>query len=151
VTPASVHRNPAWLVDVGVPHLIVRSDAGLFLKKDFVEEARALRFHPAFAPAGTNVNYAEALAPDLVAMRTYERGIEDEVLSCSSGSWAALHALAQAGIPLTSPLRISNAARSPLTFEFALEKGAVKDVRLTGDARLIFMADIEREAWTWGV
>ena len=150
VKKVDVHPGPAWLVDVGVPHLIVTADEGLFRKEDFVEEARALRYHQAFAPAGTNVNYAEVLEPDIVAMRTYERGIEDEVLSCSSGSWAALHALAKAGVGLRSPLQIANAARLPLTFEFVLEKESVKDVRLTGDARLIFLAGIEREAWTWG-
>jgi diaminopimelate epimerase len=145
-----VRRGPAWLVDVGVPHLVIPAADDLFRREAFVEEARALRFHPALAPEGANVNFAAVLAPERVAMRSYERGIEDEVLSCSSGSWAALHALAASGAVLHSPLRIDNASRLPLTFEFKLEEGIPAGVRLTGDARLVFLGRVGREAWIWG-
>jgi len=145
-----VRPGPAWLVDVGVPHLIIPAARDLFRREGFVEEARALRFHPALAPEGANVNFVAVLRPDVVAMRTYERGIEDEVLSCSSGSWAALHALAASGAALRSPLRIVNASVLPLTFEFKLEEGKPAGMRLTGDARLVFLGRVGREAWTWG-
>jgi len=150
VRPVRVRRGPAWLVDVGVPHLIVPAADDLFHRKNFVEEARALRFHPALAPGGANVSFTAVLKPGLLAMRTYERGIEDEVLSCSSGSWAALHALAESGAVLRSPVHILNAARLPLIFEFNSVEGKPEGLRLTGDARLIFLGRVGQEAWTWG-
>lgn len=147
----AVHKFPSWLVDVGVPHLIVVADEDVFQRKGFVEEARALRYHAEFEPAGTNVSFASVLDPGVVAMRTYERGIEDEVLSCSSGSWAALHALVLAGVELQSEVQIATMGKIPLGFEFEREREGLKDVRLTGDARLVFLAGLEREAWEWGV
>jgi diaminopimelate epimerase len=138
-------------VDVGVPHLIVVADEDVFQHKGFVEEARALRYHAEFAPAGTNVSFACVLDPGIVAMRTYERGIEDEVLSCSSGSWAALHALVLAGAEIHSEVQIATMGKIPLGFEFERDRGGLKNVRLTGDARLIFLGPLEREAWEWGV
>ena len=150
IREVDVRQGPAWLVDVGVPHLIVPADGALFRMEHFVEEARALRFHPALAPEGANVNFAAALEPGVLAMRTYERGIEDEVLSCSSGSWAALHALAKAGIVLQSPLQVLNAAATPLIFDFETAGGELTNLRLTGEARLIFLGRIQREAWDWG-
>lgn len=146
-----VHPFPAWLVDVGVPHLIVVAEEDVFQRKGFVEEARALRYHAEFAPLGTNVSFASVLDPGIVAMRTYERGIEDEVLSCSSGSWAALHALVLAGADLADDVQVATMGKIPLGFEFERERGGLKNVRLTGDARLVFLASLDREAWEWGV
>ena len=136
-------------MDVGVPHLIVPADDTIFRMEHFVEEARALRFHEALGPEGANVNFAAAMEPGVLAMRTYERGIEDEVLSCSSGSWAALCALIKAGIGLQSPLRILNAAATPLIFDFETAQGEPTHLRLTGEARLVFLGRIQREAWDW--
>lgn len=146
-----VHKFPAWSVDVGVPHLIVVADEDVFLREGFVEEARALRHHAEFAPEGTNVSFCSVLDPGIVAMRTYERGIEDEVLSCSSGSWAALHALVQAGARLDREVQVATMGKIPLSFEFEREGAGLRDVRLTGDARLIFQGPLDREAWEWGV
>jgi diaminopimelate epimerase len=146
-----VHSCPAWFVDVGVPHLIVVADSDVFQREGFLEEARSLRHHAAFAPAGTNVSFVSLLDPGIVAMRTYERGIEDEVLSCSSGSWAALHALALEGVDLPAEVQVATMGQIPLEFAFDREGTEIKRVRLTADARLIFLAGLEREAWEWGV
>jgi diaminopimelate epimerase len=45
-----------------------------------------LRNHPAFAPLGTNVSFAERTGPDALAIRTFERGVEGETFACGSGS-----------------------------------------------------------------
>ena len=52
---------------------------------DVVSHGRALREHDYFAPAGTNANFVKLLAPDHIAIRTYERGVEDETLACGTG------------------------------------------------------------------
>jgi diaminopimelate epimerase len=76
--------------DTGSPHLIRMVDD----LTDFpvVEEGRKLRNSTLFMPAGINVNFVEK-AGDQVFIRTYERGVEDETLSCGTGVIAAALAI----------------------------------------------------------
>jgi diaminopimelate epimerase len=70
---------------VGVPHAVE------FVEDlDMVEVAtlgREVRHDPAFAPAGTNMNFAEVRNGRLF-VRTYERGVEAETKACGTGSVA---------------------------------------------------------------
>jgi diaminopimelate epimerase len=74
--------------DTGVPHLVIPVDD---LEAVPVREWGArLRHHELFAPGGVNVNWiAPDGAPDRFALRTYERGVEDETLACGTGASAA--------------------------------------------------------------
>jgi diaminopimelate epimerase len=56
-----------------------------------------LRRHPAFGEEGTNVSFAEVLAPGKLAIRTFERGVEGETLACGSGSAVAATLARQRG------------------------------------------------------
>jgi diaminopimelate epimerase len=87
----------AHFIDTGVPHAVV------FVpdveKADVRAAGRALRFHKAFGPAGANVDFVSARGGAL-ALRTYERGVEDETLACGTGIVAAAavaRALGRAG------------------------------------------------------
>ena len=51
---------------------------------DVEEEGKALRWDPAFAPVGTNVNFVH-VAPDGLHVRTFEKGVEGETLACGTG------------------------------------------------------------------
>ncbi len=74
-------------IDTGVPHTIVYVNglAGIDVNKI----GPTIRYHKAFAPRGTNVNFVEQNSKDLVAVRTYERGVEAETRACGTGSVAA--------------------------------------------------------------
>ncbi|MBU4378082.1 MAG: diaminopimelate epimerase, partial [Proteobacteria bacterium] len=80
-TPMTVH-----FADTGVPHAVVLVDdvAAVNVR----ELGRSLRFHPRFAPAGTNVNFAQVKDRSTMLLRTFERGVEDETYACGTGACA---------------------------------------------------------------
>lgn len=79
-----IHVN---FINTGVPHAVIFTE-GLD-KFDIAGIARFIRYHKRFAPAGTNVNFVEALDKGAIKVRTYERGVEDETLACGTGSVAS--------------------------------------------------------------
>jgi diaminopimelate epimerase len=76
-----------YLLDTGSPHLVH------FVKniRDYPVAAagREIRYSDAHKENGINVNFAEAISKDTLYVRTYERGVEDETLSCGTGVVAA--------------------------------------------------------------
>jgi diaminopimelate epimerase len=74
-------------IDTGVPHTVIFS-SGLE-KIDVFNLGQLIRYHKKFAPRGTNVDFIEALGSNSVAIRTYERGVENETLACGTGSVAS--------------------------------------------------------------
>lgn len=145
-------EDTSWsghLVDVGVPHLIIRFDSDLETL-DFIPLARTMRFHPLLQPEGANVSFIQVEDERLVRIRTYERGIEDEMLSCSSGSWAALFALLKQGIALESPVQVLPKCLIPLNFHFDIKDRKFSSLSLQAEARFVFTATVDPEAWNWG-
>ena len=86
---------------VGVPHLVARVTGLAELDLEVV--AAPLRRHPAVGAEGANVNFYQIDGDGRVAIRTWERGVEAETLSCGSGSVAvALVVMAERGTPVSS-------------------------------------------------
>jgi diaminopimelate epimerase len=88
-----LYNLPTWIkagyfLDTGVPHLVLVCDSGL-KQKPIEKYGKLLRFHKDFGPEGTNVNFVE-LNPDAsIFVRTFERGVEKETLSCGTGITAS--------------------------------------------------------------
>jgi len=105
---------------------------------DIDTEGRALRWHEAFAPVGTNVNFVH-IAPDGLHVRTFEKGVEGETLACGTGLTACALVAHHAGVPTAAPGAYRLRARQDwLSVNFtpgADEK--FTDVYLTGPARLV--------------
>ncbi len=86
-----------YAVNTGVPHAVI-----LVEKVDAVDVGTAappIRNHPTF-PKGANVNFVERTGENSIRIRTFERGVEDETLSCGTGATAAaavVHRLGLAG------------------------------------------------------
>ncbi|MEZ4830234.1 MAG: diaminopimelate epimerase [Bacteroidia bacterium] len=80
-----------WL-DTGSPHFVSFNDQPVAEINVFAE-GRKIRYSEPFASAGgTNVNFANILSPQKLRVRTYERGVEDETLSCGTGVTACAYA-----------------------------------------------------------
>jgi len=74
---------------VGVPHLIVRVEWSDFWQRSLAPLAPALRAHADIPTGGANVSFVLVTGPRELAVRSWERGIEGETLSCGSGDAAA--------------------------------------------------------------
>ncbi len=134
-----------WDIDflvVGVPHAVVWVDD--VEEVNVIASGRMLRNHGAFAPAGTNVNFAMADSDRHIRVRTYERGVEEETLACGTGSVSAAISLAHRR-GMTGPQRITVIPTSgdALTIGFELNGIGSTNVTLSGPARFVFSTVIE--------
>jgi diaminopimelate epimerase len=142
-TGASVPGLDATLhsFNTGVPHVVAFVDD--LAAVDVLRHGSAIRHHEAFAPFGTNANFAAVLAPDHIAVRTYERGVENETLACGTGmvACALFHHLLN-GTP--SPIKVDVKGGDTLEIGFEKEgEQGFKNVTLTGPADFVFEGDIE--------
>jgi diaminopimelate epimerase len=131
-------------VNTGVPHAVVLTDGVEGV--DVAGLGREIRFHPQFAPAGTNADFICTESSGGIAIRTYERGVEGETLACGTGAVAG--ALVAAGkLGLGSPVSVRTAGGERLTVYFENRSGDYRNVYQEGDARLIYTGVLHPEAW----
>lgn len=76
-----------FILDTGSPHYVkmVSDVAGV----DVFKKGSEIRYSNSFAEKGINVNFVEVKKDDEIAVRTYERGVENETFSCGTGVTAA--------------------------------------------------------------
>lgn len=106
---------------------------------DIIEKGRAIRYNELYSPHGTNVNFAHLFENELY-VRTYEKGVENETLSCGTGVTASAIA---ASLKYGGNNFIVNTAGGKLSVNFVRTENSFKKVKLTGPARLIFQGEIE--------
>jgi len=133
-------------VNTGVPHAVMVVDN---LDETPVKEmGKEIRFHPDFAPAGTNANFVSVQPDNIVAVRTYERGVEDETLACGTGCVASALITARK-FALASPVTLLTRSGGYLRIYFTFNQDAFSDVYMEGDARVIYRAELCEEAWNY--
>ena len=136
--------GPAHRLNTGVPHVVVTVED--LEAVDVLGLGRRLRHHALFAPAGTNVNFT-AIRPDgRLAVRTYERGVEDETLACGTGCVAVAVAGART-MGHKSPIALVTRSNAVLTVHFSEKAGEFVDVFLEGDARVVYAGQLWDEGW----
>ncbi len=129
-----------WFVDTGSPHH-VRYVAKV---EDYpvLEEGAKIRYSDQY-PNGANVNFVETISDKAILVRTYERGVEDETLSCGTGVTAC--ALVHGKLKNSNEIAIKTKG-GDLKVNFSLHpNGKITDIWLVGPAKQVFSGKVDLE------
>ncbi len=135
-----IHNAPeSHFLHTGSPHVVRFTDDLEVL--DVVSEGRAIRYAEPFRPGGTNVNFTQVLGDNVLFVRTYERGVEDETYSCGTGvTAAALAAHRQFAMPGPVAIRTLGGDLC-VSFEERAD-GSYTNIYLIGPAKRVFAGQI---------
>ncbi|MGZ4810707.1 MAG: diaminopimelate epimerase [Thermoanaerobaculia bacterium] len=126
---------------VGVPHYVIPVTDDLW-SLDITPLGRAIRQHRELKPdGGANVNFVRVHGQHEIEVRTYERGVEAETLSCGSGVVASVSVSALFD-RVQSPVTVLTRSGIRLEVSFTRDGDELRDLRLKGDARLVYRATI---------
>lgn len=129
--------------DTGVPHVV------LFVKNIHTAPLEVLgkkiRFHKAFKPAGTNVNFVKKKNSHALWIRTYERGVEDETSACGTGVTASVLIGGLTGL-VKSPVRCITHSGGILTVHYDVSAGGkhagFENICLEGTVEVTFEGEV---------
>ncbi|MGK9369807.1 diaminopimelate epimerase [Melioribacter sp. Ez-97] len=135
----------AYEINTGARHLVINiDDVRKSSLEDFdnfpvVELGRNLRYSERFKPEGINVNFIEFRDSGL-KIRTYEKGVEDETLSCGTGS-AAAAIVAHKIFNYNPPVVLHPRSGDEFIVDFKTDD-KIADVSLTGPAKIIYKGEL---------
>lgn len=125
-----------YFLDTGSPHYVEFVDK--VAEIDVVGEGRKTRYSERFSPGGTNVNFVE-LNDDRIFVRTYERGVENETLSCGTGVTAsAIATYLETG----KKNYLIHTTGGDFGVTFTEENSKFSDIWLRGPAVMVFEGEI---------
>ncbi len=129
----------AFFANTGSPHYVKYLED--IQQIDFISSAKEVRNSPNYIENGVNVNFIEK-ADNGIRIRTYERGVEDETLSCGTGvtACALVHAVSMG----SNNGEISvDTKGGELSVRFVFNGNSFTDVWLKGAATYVFKGEID--------
>ena len=132
--------NDDLFIDTGSPHYTkIVDDINDF---DVYNQGKLIRNSLEFKEFGVNVNFVQIISKNEFSVRTYERGVENETLSCGTGVTAV--ALAMFHLKKTNSKKLKiNTRGGVLTVEFNNSENGYSEIKLTGKVEMIFSGEIE--------
>ncbi len=132
--------NTNYFLNTGSPHYVTFRDD--IKNIDVYNRGREIRYSAEFSPEGTNVNFVE-FQNDKLFVRTYERGVENETLSCGTGVTAsAISASIYSDSDKNSYNIITKGGYLNVSFK-KQDSNTFSDVWLTGPATFVFNGEID--------
>ncbi|HEU0272914.1 MAG TPA: diaminopimelate epimerase [Candidatus Udaeobacter sp.] len=133
-------KRTVHFINSGVPHVVV--PVAQLHDVDVPREGSAIRYHEMFSPRGANVNFIEKRGVDKIAVRTYERGVENETLACGTGVVASALVFATTE-EVKGPIAVLAWGGDELKVGFEKTDQQFRSVTLTGPAEFVFEGTIE--------
>ena len=128
------------IINTGSPHFV--KFANNVENIDVLATGHEIRYSEAFARDGINVNFVESINEDTIFVRTYERGVEDETLSCGTGVTASALLAAHNDNGFNTVEVKTPGGR--LSVEFVkLDDQHFENIWLCGPAEFVFKGEIE--------
>lgn len=134
-------NESGFYLDTGSPHHIIFSEEIETL--DVKTRGAEIRYNDTYKPrGGTNVNFVKNAGENRLKVRTYERGVEDETLSCGTGVTAVALAAHKAGMASSNEVTLE-VPGGELKVSFSRNNSSYIDIWLTGPALQVFKGEIE--------
>jgi len=139
VHTVSVYENYVFM-DTGSPHHVelVEDLPNLDVKKI----GASIRYSGLYGDKGSNVNFVAPLDTDKFAVRTYERGVENETLSCGTGVTAVALAMKVLGNTESNTVTLQTPG-GRLEVSFVQDDKQFTDIYLKGPATFVFKGEVE--------
>jgi diaminopimelate epimerase len=126
------------ILNTGSPHFIQYVDG--VKDVDVFQQGRSIRYNELFKEAGINVNFVERVGEG-IKIRTYERGVENETLSCGTGATAAALASSEKLGPQLTNVEVEGGV---LQIEFdRVGEQEFNNIWLIGPAQFVYAGTIE--------
>jgi diaminopimelate epimerase len=134
----AIHKlnNHSYELNTGSPHFVSIKSEDIH-QIDLVAWAQGIRYNAPYTEAGINVNAVNILDDTHIAMRTYERGVEGETLSCGTGVTAAALSLAIMNSLGGGLIHVSTRG-GDLSVAFSRSPSGFCNIQLQGPARMVF-------------
>lgn len=128
------HKSHLFL-DTGSPHHVTLVEDLKSL--DVKTEGSKIRYSNLYGKAGSNINFVKKISPDTFAVRTYERGVEDETLSCGTGVTAVALAMHYIGETEKNLINLE-VEGGKLQVGFDITDSNYENIWLIGPANMVF-------------
>ncbi len=139
VEGVELFENGDLFLDTGSPHHIVFRDT--LPGDEFIKSAKEIRHNKRYDAQGVNVNFVKASGKQL-EMRTFERGVENETLSCGTGVTAAAISAYHSGNISGNIINVKTAGGN-LQVKFKANGSGYSDIWLIGPATRVFEGEID--------
>ena len=139
VDAIETHANHVYL-NTGSPHH-VQMETNL-KTLDIKSVGSKIRYGQPYNESGSNVNFVNKIANDIFAVRTYERGVEDETLSCGTGVTAVALAMNYIGETEKNLVTLQTPG-GDLKVSFERHGDTYKNIWLIGPAIKVYKGSVE--------